>query len=126
MGPRITTELTGIALLREVLKHIDEHPEELDQDWWARIAPTCGTTCCAAGHTVRLAGWHFVWDPYPRDEFIATFCERDGQTRQIAELASELLGLSPEEAYRLFYGCADREEIQHVAELIAVDRGETL
>jgi len=48
------TEMTEINAprLRKVLEHVTEHPEEYDQEYW------CGTTCCVAGHTTSMAGWH--------------------------------------------------------------------
>lgn len=39
-------------LLERVLRYIELHPEEWDQDNWR-----CGTSFCFAGHTALLSGW---------------------------------------------------------------------
>lgn len=49
------THGVNVPLLRKVLEHITEHPEEWDQTVWAR--PTaCGTAYCVAGWAVTMAG----------------------------------------------------------------------
>lgn len=46
------------AFARQVLEHIEAHPEEWDQGSWGRRIGTsnaCGTAYCFAGHAVRMA-----------------------------------------------------------------------
>lgn len=40
----------NIKLFREVVDYIKDHPEEWDQAHW------CGSSCCIAGHTIRMFG----------------------------------------------------------------------
>lgn len=75
-----TTELPtpNLPLLRKVLNHIDEHPEEWNQqNWMTRFSPllnagdtvdvgyrkvtvpACGTAFCIAGHALHMSGYEF-------------------------------------------------------------------
>lgn len=41
-----------------VLTHIEQHPEEWDQQHW------CGTACCFAGHGKRMFDESGFWSPW--------------------------------------------------------------
>jgi hypothetical protein len=77
----------GTELLRQVVNHIIEHPEEWSQGVWHS---SCGTYHCVAGHAEILGGR--VTDPYS----IAA------DSNSIHKNAANLLGLSPESATWLF------------------------
>ena len=47
-------------LLRKVLEHVTDHPEEWNQGVWA-VRNDCGTAACIAGHTVLMAGHQVEW-----------------------------------------------------------------
>lgn len=82
----------------EVLAHIEMHPEQHDQSIWIYESHegACGTTACFAGWTVLLAE--------VKVQFSLTYggylCA-NGKT--VHEVARDLLGLSSEQAYNLFY-----------------------
>lgn len=49
----------NVALLRQMLAHIEAHPETWDQATWRNPDAECGTACCFAGWAVTLAGGQF-------------------------------------------------------------------
>ena len=50
----------NIQLLRKVLEHVTDHPEEWNQGVWA-VRNDCGTAACIAGHTVLMTGHQVEW-----------------------------------------------------------------
>ena len=89
---------TAYGLLSEVKRLIVEEPKRYDQtiflsrlgDMWLEPNdyPACGTIGCVAGWVVAIK------------------CERILPTYQIAEKATKILGLSPEQADELMESCA--------------------
>lgn len=91
----------------ELVSFLREHPEMHDQDFWlctgpqwngepmttTRVFEQCGTTACAAGWTVLLAGGKAL---------DGTWAELDGKRARIQTHARILLGLTNEEADWLF------------------------
>lgn len=63
--------MINIPLMRKVLEHITEHPEEHDQNVWAERGP-CGTAYCMAGHTVVMTGHKLSWESneFEEDEVV--------------------------------------------------------
>lgn len=89
----------NVPLLRKALEHITEHPEEWDQEVWAR--PTsCGTACCLAGTAVLLAGHEFAFTG-PQEEALGLYW-RTTEGEQIEEVAQRELGLSDAYSALLF------------------------
>jgi hypothetical protein len=96
------------ALADRVLAHIETHPKEWDQTWYAERHP-CGTAYCFAGHTVRLA--------HPTAEFLfgdslAAAVRVDGVEHYIGELAAKLLDLSHLDELALFDGSNTLEDLR--------------
>jgi hypothetical protein len=79
----------NLDLLDAVMDHIDQHPEEWNQGAWF-----CGTAACFAGHSVLMNGWGVVYD--------WGMVEKDGERAGVERLARRLLGLTDEQADRLF------------------------
>lgn len=104
--------------LRRVLAHIDANPESLDMRTIAHKSE-CGTTCCIAGHAVALEGRAFIFD---EDGYTNTTTRGEN----VWDLAALLLGLTEDEQYDLFHSGNDRQDIQRIAEQIAIDAGEIL
>lgn len=57
----------NIGLLSKVMDHIEHHPEEHDQTYWATKTTTtaCGTAFCFAGHAVNMTlgpNERMVWE----------------------------------------------------------------
>lgn len=125
----------NLPLLRKILTHIDEHPEEWFQgSWrldWRGISPSwhhelrrqaphlvripqCGTSFCIAGHALAMTG-----ELGP-----------DGMGMPSSggwgESARQVLGLTTYEADKLFWGGRTRQEIQEIAQEIAARAGEEL
>lgn len=91
--------------LQTVLTHIRDNPELHRQDLW-----TCGTSACFAGWTTRLFGVEDGWTNIGFSTDVDGICgaevwERDGthysSTRM---LAITLLGLTNDQAFKLFNG----------------------
>lgn len=93
----------NVPLLRKTLEHITAHPEEWNQDVWAKRTE-CGTACCLAGTALAIQGYEFDWDNNgPLMSLLGeSFWLTDG--RGIDEAAIEELGLTNDEADRLFDG----------------------
>ena len=104
----------NVPLLTKVMDHIDAHPDEHDQDVWARrldAASPCGTTYCFAGHAVNMTlapGERFLFLNHDYPSPIA-FSVRLGPAgiRDVPDLARERLGLSRGEALALFQSDPD-------------------
>lgn len=87
----------NIPLLRKVMEHITEHPQEYHQRFWG-LRTDCGTTHCIAGWALVFSGRELVWDTgdLPGMLFAAA---RDGLT---ANIAARELGLDVDRAWELF------------------------
>lgn len=109
----------------ELLDFLKNHPEHHDQNHWVLPAPgervtpmqpmtasralaRCGTTACAAGWTVLLAGGQMV-EQQPGATFVEGLDGMDGF--MVPGAASVLLGLSGEEAEVLFYWAESLEDV---------------
>lgn len=112
--------MVNVPLLRKVLEHITEHPNEHDQTEWATRVEDCGTTMCVAGHAVAMTGYEIIW---PAHSGTAATCERDGDLwgRSIEGAAMEELGLSSDQADQLFSGVNTLEGLWHIASHLTCD-----
>ncbi len=94
----------NVRLLREILADIVLKPKRWYQGAWAERHKRpdgkgwCNTTYCFAGHAVVRAGWRPVWDGDPD----ATRCRKDGEVKLIEDVAREVLGLTENQAEKLF------------------------
>lgn len=114
--PLLPTRTINVPLLRKVLEHITAHPEEWDQEVWAKKTTenSCGTACCVAGWTAVFSGHSLVWDEgealavrRPDDWNGLTGFSPTGITADlvhISYLAREELGLDDGAACALFAG----------------------
>jgi len=122
-------DMTKLPLLRKVMEHAVEHPDECDLASWGARTP-CGTTLCLAGRAADLAGarlhWATVaeqWIPVdhgwqlapspPRGTLIAVTV--GGMPYPPGTAGALLLGLNHKEAHRLFHA-ADLHEAWAVVE----------
>ena len=83
--------------------------EENDYNWTK--VEECGTALCLAGHAAALTGWFLTkGDLYEGKEMLSwtTVSQQRGATwvsgRNISEVGQEALGITEEEATRLFAG----------------------
>jgi hypothetical protein len=94
-----------VELLVKALEHITAHPDEWNQNYWARQGVFCGTTACLAGTTVQLAGYDIDWTPgiAACDGMggLVAGVTVDGEA--IPALARRLIGIDREQAEYLFY-----------------------
>lgn len=91
----------NVPLLRKVMEHIEAHPDEHDQSYWAKRTP-CGTTFCFAGWAVQLG------DPTAKPDWEGLkTTDRLVNGRGIDEYAAELLGLGNRDAIALFSAAPD-------------------
>jgi hypothetical protein len=125
-----------LPLLHKVMDHIIEHPEEHDQTIWAsrrldESGTPCGTKFCFAGHTVNMAMgpserivWHHqTWrvtgpecEPVPASADAVSVTGADGTPMLIATRAASLLGLTPQEADRLFFAANRVSQIRGIVQ----------
>lgn len=115
----------NLPLLRKILSHIDAHPDEWYQKFWARRAvaeSSCGTAFCIAGHAVVMAGGLPRWT----GDQASNVTMPDGTSASINAAAAHLLGLKMEDADQLFHPSNLRADVQDIAEDIARRAGETL
>jgi hypothetical protein len=101
-------DLDGIdlPLLTKVLNHVTIHPDEWDQNYWARQGVFCGTTACLGGTTVLMAGYDIDWTPGAGaacDGMGGLISSQTCDAQFIPTLARELLGLDHDQAERLFH-----------------------
>lgn len=89
-------------LIKQLADYIETHPEEHDQNAWGHRT-ACGTTACAAGHAIILAGYSPIWETSADDQTGAWMMGVEGFGRFVGDVAQDLLGLSGREALRLFY-----------------------
>lgn len=117
--------MINVPLMRKVLEHITEHPEEHDQQSWAEKT-ACGTTYCMAGHAVLMAGHEIAWSA-----IAGVYLEEDGAdrvtepietsesfTQYIPHVAAHELGIDHMQASMLFYDSTYLEELWEVANFI--------
>src|SRR5690606_1799762 len=69
----------------------------------------CGTSCCIAGKVALDAGWK------PASGVGGAAVLRDGEFRTVRDVAIELLGLSEDDATRLFYGLNSIYDLYRIA-----------
>jgi hypothetical protein len=104
-------------LLRETLAYIEVHPEEWDQRQWI-----CGTSACFAGRACLLSGaqpcdWGGkVVQPNDEEETGLVVAQDSDSTRAIGvgEMARRLLGLTDDQADRLFHLDNDLEDLRYL------------
>jgi hypothetical protein len=115
--------MANVEELKRVRTHIRRYPEKLNMTVWVsahadfpedaassiprEIHNPCGTAACIAGRTVLLNGWTPIYQIDPdmdgENNLFAEYCQKDGEIREIEDLASELLGLNHSEADYLFF-----------------------
>lgn len=87
--------------INNVLKYINEHPDEWDQGDWANA---CGTRFCFAGHAVvRSKSWRLEKDENKRLTGMALEVGSNRKTH-ISDAATKVLDLNQEEEGALFNG----------------------
>lgn len=79
----------NVPLLRKIIRRITAHPEELNMGNW------CDTASCIAGHACLASG-------YAKGAF-DTEVLKNGIKRSCSRAAQEELGLSNDQATKLFY-----------------------
>lgn len=118
-----------VPLLRKVLEHVTEHPEEWRQAYWITgnlvvdgrtytgneglrrwyaledagmedRATWCGTTACLAGHVaVTVLGGVPHFSGGPT---VTSYVKLDGEVQYVQDVAQKALGLNSDQADRLF------------------------
>ncbi|WP_280455453.1 hypothetical protein [Nocardia brasiliensis] len=90
-----------LDLARRVSEHVHAHPEQHDQTIFYRDdAGSCGTAGCIAGWTAVLDGARPIFAEL--GSCLAFEVSTPGGDRLIAEYARKALGLTADEARRLF------------------------
>lgn len=108
--------MVNVDLLRKVVLHITENPEQWSQEHWA-VVNECGTTCCVAGWAAVFSGHSLEWLNTAGGLVQAAFVD-DG-IRTISDVAQEALGLDDMQARMLFGGDNDLARIWELAQSFA-------
>jgi hypothetical protein len=120
----------NVDLMLAVREQITSHPETHDQTMWGRKTE-CGTTYCIAGWAAVLSGAEPLWDIDIDDTEEAATALHAGRgdkpyQRSIRTIAEEALGISYQEAGRLFPGALSRAEaLANLDELIEKGKNES-
>lgn len=118
----------NVELLEKTLGHIEEHPEEWNQNSWV-----CETAACFAGNALLLEGLERVYSTdmicgcgcgevvghHPSPQLnVSLLKTKDGESYNIRQLATCVLGLTEDEARDLFCGSNSMKTLRwRVAEL---------
>lgn len=97
--------MIDVNKLRTVLRHIDDNPDLHDQSEILKKGTDCGTIGCLAGHTIMLFTNHqILWCANNAGTTwrAAEVITPEGRKTGILEEAQYILGLSGEQADRLF------------------------
>lgn len=106
--------MTNAVALRTVLEHVREHQDTWDQEHW---------TDCFAGHTVRvLAGATFVDSDCCANHDHLTVGGAKLHGFQIADMATELLGLTERQATRLFLADNSLDDLTRLVDEFTADQ----
>lgn len=106
--PADTVEI-DVDLMRGTLEHIVLHKKNWDQHLWGKRSEKCGTSYCAGGWAVVLAGLKVVWvvDGLNGDWSWGNHVElEDGTTESILQAGRRVLGLNDWQTDTWF--CVDR------------------
>lgn len=119
----------NVPFMRKVLEYLETNPQKHEQGCWAWTDVTtieaidtsydCGTVACMAGWAVLLSGTG-RWYNSVCCEACASTPELeaviDGISYQVQEGAEKLLGLTWEQADRLFSGGNSRDDLWELAD----------
>ena len=83
--------MKNAELGRQVLDHVDAHPEQFDMWQWGYESTVCGTVACLAGRTLLLSGYSLDDDGH--------FWSPDGTPVSPSYEAAQLLGLTDSERW---------------------------
>lgn len=98
----------NIPKAQRLYKHLEDNPEQHFQGVWYEENPTCGTTACAAGWQAILDGADIVRNTWTDTSGTYSYASAstvliDGVPVGIDVYARKSLGLTKEEADRIFY-----------------------
>jgi hypothetical protein len=102
--------MSNVGALDQVRTFLRAHPNLHRQSTWA-----CGTTACIAGWTVALNEGKQAGDWLSDDDFTS---------RNFAQPARHILGLSRDEAHALFHDWNETQALALVDAIIARDKGD--
>ena len=120
----------NIPLLRKMVEWVEEQAQLTENREWYQadwiVAPSeylgladeaenwCGTACCVAGKVALMDGWKPAFF-----SGLATTVTKDGEYREVKEVAAELLGIPDYGVHPLFDGNNTAADIRRIAEEIA-------
>jgi hypothetical protein len=98
-------------LLERTMQYIEDHPEEHYQGMWF-MKTECGTTACFAGWACLLSGLtpDFTQRPYNFTDRSSYYVKDD--ERWVKPIATELLGVSEDDAEILFHSANSLDELK--------------
>ncbi len=114
-----------LGRLDEAIADIEINPEWWDQEVWFRRTRGCGTVACLAGNVAMRSGWWPAgWVKSEYDTNVETTCavaKTNGELRQVAVVAQDLLGLTDEQAASLFHLNNTLRDLKRIRDELAAD-----
>lgn len=113
----------NVPLLRKVLEHITDNPEQWDQSNYAISDAACGTSYCVAGWTTVFTDHEIEWHWVPDED-----CPRGGPMMfglrttdgsSIHTVAARELGITTEASMALFCGTNTLADLWEMARLFS-------
>jgi hypothetical protein len=112
-----TSRVENVDLLRTVMEHVTRHPDQLDMDVWG-VRYACGTEMCIAGWAAVFAEAEQNWQTLGSENVpVLSAVKIDERWRGPEEAAEVLLGLTREDADRLFFA-DDLDDVWEIVEEI--------
>lgn len=118
----------NVQLLQDTMAHVEQHPEEHNQDCWVN---PCGTAFCYAGHAAILAGAARPTRQLARSDnawFVDPETLESVGTRQPSESAVEVgdfaelkLGITNAESEVLFDGYRTVKELRKLVDALCAN-----
>lgn len=124
--------MVNYSELERVWGWVQAHPETYDQRYWGAVKPAvfhvdydewnpdwgkytstvplCQTSMCFAGAAVMLDGWRLMFGE--EDDRYATHCVKDGEVRDVAGVAAELLNLPIDDWRKLFHSRNTEDDME--------------
>jgi hypothetical protein len=128
-----------IELLDSIIENIQENEQSWNQHDWAgadevdlETGASCGSAFCVAGHAVLAVGAKILWkdqswyqllhsDNHNIPKYGATYCLYNGETQLIETVARDALGLTHNQANRLFKDTNSLDDIIDIRDELAYE-----
>lgn len=105
--------MRNLKLISDVLNNIKENPDHHWQAEWG-VKTECGTTHCVAGWACEMSGHPLAWDGLCASDYTVSGLH-------VPVLAQELMGLTDDEANRLFFETNEQEAVELLEKILKLE-----